>query len=458
MARRKNNERLSALLEEAQWSAADLARTVNALGRAQGIPLRYDRTSVAHWLTGSRPRPPVPDLAAAAFSRRTGRVVLPFETGLTSEPPVLRIAVGERPGTSPRPLAELVELCRADADPARRQHLLRGAHRVLPPPAPLWQPPSGQSAEERRGDADSLAVAGVSTLQKAVVTVSECFEHHGGAYARSALAQYVADDASSILHRAAGHPLERRMLTLVAELTGLLGRMTADAGHAHLAQRYSERALKLAHEAGDRHTYSVLLRSMSVQDLRLGQPRNALRLAEAAITVAAGRADIVKPDTLTFLLSQRAVIFARLGEPGSALADLDSAWTSHTDRVRGKRDPFEVYPRAALEYQQAEVQRVLGNPSEAARHLAASLRDRPPGHVRARALTLAKLAEVHLSAGHLDAACERWDQFLDLCPHLRSVEAAQALARMGQSLRPHRRYPQARLLLERAVAIRSSLR
>ncbi|GAB3949668.1 helix-turn-helix domain-containing protein [Streptomyces sparsus] len=83
MARRERNHRLAALLAEAGWSAADLARTVNALVVAQSVALRYDRTAVAHWLTGSRPRPPVPDLVALAFSRRCNRLVTTADTGLT---------------------------------------------------------------------------------------------------------------------------------------------------------------------------------------------------------------------------------------------------------------------------------------------------------------------------------------------------------------------------------------
>ncbi len=58
--RRVANAWLGDLLAEAGWSGAELARAVNALGTLHGLALRYDRTAVAHWLSGTRPRRPVP--------------------------------------------------------------------------------------------------------------------------------------------------------------------------------------------------------------------------------------------------------------------------------------------------------------------------------------------------------------------------------------------------------------
>lgn len=64
MPRRARNERLRALLTTAQWSYDNLARTVNMAGAESGLRLRYDRTAVAHWLSGSCPRAEVVTLVA----------------------------------------------------------------------------------------------------------------------------------------------------------------------------------------------------------------------------------------------------------------------------------------------------------------------------------------------------------------------------------------------------------
>ncbi|MGP4115458.1 hypothetical protein ACTWP5_31745, partial [Streptomyces sp. 4N509B] len=84
MTPRSDNRRLRELLHEAGWTQEALARAVNALGEEIGAHLRYDRTAVAHWLAGTRPRPPVPQLAAEALTRRLGRVVTVAAAGFAA--------------------------------------------------------------------------------------------------------------------------------------------------------------------------------------------------------------------------------------------------------------------------------------------------------------------------------------------------------------------------------------
>ncbi|TSB35577.1 hypothetical protein FNZ23_20830, partial [Streptomyces benahoarensis] len=121
---RHPNRMLAALLAEADWSATDLARAVNALGAAQGLRLRYDRASVARWLDGARPCPPVTHLIGQVLGQRLGRRVTLQGTGLTepSVAPVPRAAL--RGGD---PVRRLAALCHTDADPARRGALATAA-------------------------------------------------------------------------------------------------------------------------------------------------------------------------------------------------------------------------------------------------------------------------------------------------------------------------------------------
>ncbi|WP_369199575.1 tol-pal system YbgF family protein [Streptomyces sp. PU-14G] len=79
---RAPNGALRALLEETEWTQAAFARALARLGAEVGIHLRYDRTSVAHWLRGSRPDPRVQHLMAEALSRRLGRRVTVGELGM----------------------------------------------------------------------------------------------------------------------------------------------------------------------------------------------------------------------------------------------------------------------------------------------------------------------------------------------------------------------------------------
>lgn len=107
------NTRLAALQQEAGWTNGDLAREVNRLGTLHGLRLAYDRTAVAHWLSGSRPRPPVPALVAEILSRRLGRLVTPEWAGLASP----RQAASS---STAHPILALAEFAVTDADSDRR--------------------------------------------------------------------------------------------------------------------------------------------------------------------------------------------------------------------------------------------------------------------------------------------------------------------------------------------------
>lgn len=70
------NEKLGAVLALAGISNAGLARRVNDLGSQRGLTLRYDKTSVARWVSkGMVPQGAAPHLIAAAIGQKLGRPV-----------------------------------------------------------------------------------------------------------------------------------------------------------------------------------------------------------------------------------------------------------------------------------------------------------------------------------------------------------------------------------------------
>lgn len=446
MARRQPNDRLSALLAEARWSAADLARAVNALAGNQGLAFRYDRTSVAHWLSGSRPRPPVPDLVAAAFSNRNGRPVTARETGLEVQPPAPLTPMEPGDGDA---VLRLAELLRADVDPAGRAGLVGTAYQQAAVPRPVWRPGPVPTA---RGPGRPADRAEVRTLEEMSGLFAGLTDRYGGAHARSALAVYLSDDVSRVLSRGAPPAVRRQLRSGTAQLVHVLAIMTADAGYASLSQQYFHAALSLAHDAGDRRVYAITLRAMSVQALRLGYRQQALRFAEAAVDVVDPGAE---PAVQAFLLSQRALARACHRQEAAARADLEAAEVQHA-RAAGPPGPFTTYAPAGLHYQGARTLLVLGEKSAAIRGLEVSLRERTADQRRTSALTHAALADTQLGIGQLEAACRHWGVFLDLYPHLHSVRARRALVSLRRSLRAHHRQPEAAAVLERARAALSA--
>ncbi|WP_234327473.1 regulator [Streptomyces sp. NRRL WC-3742] len=82
------NAQLAALIEEAGFSHAGLARRVDQLGLEHGLDLRYDKTSVTRWLRGQQPRGATPALIAEVFTRRLGRRLTAQDLGLDACAPV----------------------------------------------------------------------------------------------------------------------------------------------------------------------------------------------------------------------------------------------------------------------------------------------------------------------------------------------------------------------------------
>lgn len=443
MARLQPNESLAALLVEAGWSAAELARAVNVLGTDRTPPLRYDRTSVAHWLSGSCPRGTVPDLVAETLSRRAGRLVTAQETGLAPLPGGTSGARRAVRGAEADPVTRLVSLARDDINPARRPFLARSAYTPVLPGLPDWSARDtapGSAAPHRATSAD------VQTLYDMTGVFADLDARHGGGHARSALAAYLADDAGHLLTASAPAAVRRGLLTAAAQLAHLLAGMTADADHAGLAQHYHRISLALAHRAGCRPVYAITLRAMSVQALRRGHGRHALRLADTAVRAAGPGADGA---TLAFLFSQRAVTLARDGRSRAALSDLTSAETHH-GRSPGEPGPFTAYPRAGLEYQRARTLALLGRRPDALSALRVSAAHRSVAQRRAFAVTQASLAETLLATGHLEESCVHWHRFLDVYPHLHSARADHFLKRLRAGLRPHQRQRHAAAVWDRA--------
>lgn len=494
------NAWLGDLLAEAGWSGAELARAVNALGTLHGLALRYDRTAVAHWLSGTRPRRPVPELIAAALTERCGRLVTVAEAGLGAgsagaagpagpgpEPGAMAGVAGA--GGGAEGLLRLALQARADADPHGRGPLLRSPYQPVPVPVPAaaWDPVPPRGGGRGPGDAGPAAgprartaatitelaarrhlAAHAAQLRDLAGTFSGLYLTHGGVHTRTALAAWLAQDAGAFAARRAdgrgpsGEPCPvPDVWRGYAQLAHLLAEMTADAGHHGLAQEYHGIALALARQARDRRMYAITLRAMSAHAGRLGQPAHAVRLARAAVESAPADGG---PGTLAFLLVQRAAAHAHAGQRSSAEADLAAATRLHgrhairaTPQPQPPDGPFDAYARADLDFARARTHLALGEFPAAAEALERSLHGRAPGRHRATALTHAALAETLLRLGHLTRACEHWRAFLTAAPAVRSRAVREALARLLRDLTPYRRTREAASAVAMARALAERL-
>ncbi|MFI2644194.1 tol-pal system YbgF family protein [Streptomyces sp. NPDC018610] len=438
--RRGRNALLAELLAEANISAAELARDVNRLAAAEGVSLRYDRTTVAHWLTGSRPRGLVPQLVAEALTRRTGRPVSAQETGLTD------VADKTAEGEQGNVLQDLVVLARTDVDPARRVTLLQSVFRQRSVPSA-----EAVHAEQSVGPVRHRAAVTGADVERVRFMVSQFaagWYRYGGGHARTALASCLGDDVGRLLVRPATPPVRTELMSATAQLAHLMGEMVADAGHQGLAQRYYLLALDTATEAGDHHTRAIILRGMSVQAARMNVLRYAADLADAAVTAAASDSG----DLRAFVLVQRAYVRSLRGEHESAYRDLGMAEQS-LDRAVDCRNAFFHYPRAGFAYRQGQTLyrlRDVGPALDALRYAAA---ERSAHDHRLRALSQARAALVLLAQGRADEACVHGRLFVEEYPFLRSRRSVLALRELRARLMPFRRVPEAASLLARLSSL-----
>jgi tetratricopeptide (TPR) repeat protein len=438
------NPTLRRLLTETGWTEQELARAVNATGAEAGLTLRYDRTAVSHWLAGRRPWGPVPDLVAETLSRQLGRPVTLADAGLSVPQAPVDQGIEQR---SEDAIDMLVQLAAFSNE--RRKLLTNGAYSLAALAVPAWAQVRVPVRATRDDNQVRLIPARVDAAEQMMELFTEADANFGGGRARAALSSYLAYDVAPLLNAPAGKLLRARMLTVATQLTYLCAFMCFDDDQHALAQRYYRAALDLAVRNGDPAAYAIGLRALSVQARELGHHRPALQLAEVAAST--GRRQF-PPERQAFFLGQVAVAAAADGDRRGAIEALGAA-----ERLLGKASSASFgmgsYHPASLAHQQAAVCELLGDRRGAIDAMSTSVRHRPPGERRSRAITTAWLAELQLAHGHLDEAVVTWHSFLDDYPYLRSGRATAALKRLRSMLRPHAANKSAARLLTQATAL-----
>ncbi|MFF6958547.1 tol-pal system YbgF family protein [Streptomyces sp. NPDC008317] len=411
-----------------------MSRAVNQAGGEVGLALHYDRTSVSHWLSGTRPPEPVPSLVAEVLSRALGRQVTAADTGLLNGNAPVATRQSDDLGLS------LVRLARPPtkelADSSVYTTLLE-----LDAAEGNFAIPLAPSVPHAR-EAEPTSVPATELMLPVFARIDTAF---GGGAARQALSSYLAVDITPRLVLRMPPGRRDRFLRTASRLTYLAGYMHFDDNMNGIGQSYYQTALRMAAASADLRTYTTVLRAMSIQALHLGHRSLALDIAEAA---ARHNTDL-PPGQAVLLTSQWALTLAANGQRRKAFAELRRAEQTFArgPLSTGTIDDFHA---AAFAHQSAETFAYAGEPARAIRELTSSLRQRPADERRARALINARLGGLQLDQGHLEQACAAWHLFLDDQAHLRSGRIASALAEMRSRLRPFRQQPVAREVLNRS--------
>ncbi|MEN3586383.1 MFS transporter [Streptomyces sp. ZYX-F-203] len=457
------NEKLGAVLALAGISNAGLARRVNDLGAQRGLTLRYDKTSVARWVSkGMVPQGAAPHLIASAIGQKLGRPVPLHEIGLADADPAPEVGLA-----FPRDVAQAVrcatDLYRLDLA-GRRQgggiwQSLAGSFAVsaYATPASRWlitpadtsvareeTPAEGPGAPTRVGHSD------VRKLREAAEDARRWDSKYGGGDWRSSMVpECLRVEAAPLLLGCYSDEVGRALFAASAELTRLAGWMAFDTGQQEAAQRYYIQALRLARAAADVPLGGYVLASMSLQATYRGFGDEGVDLAQAALERNRG---LATSRTLSFFRLVEARAHARAGDAQAAGGALRAA-ESWLERARpGDTDPvwlgFYGYDRFAADA--AECYRDLKAPREVRRFTEQALSRPTDEFVRSHGLRLVVSAVAELESGNLDAACEQGVRAVEVVGRISSVRTTEYVKDLLHRLEPYGDEPRVVELRERA--------
>ncbi len=458
------NRQLAALIAEAGFSNAGLARRVDQLGLEHGLDLRYDKTSVTRWLRGQQPRGTTPALIAEVFTRRLGRRLSAQDLGLDACAPVY---AGLEFAASPEEAIDIVSgLWRKDSGshtelrkiaftpaglvvPSRDWLIGRADERVARGAAPVpvtdggarvpaqarGLPPRQRHAE--RGPGGRVSMGDIAAL-RSVGELFRTLDHaYGGGHARQALVRYLEHEAEPMLRGTYGEAAGRRLFGAVADLTRLAGWTSYDIAAHGLAQRYFVQALRLAQAAGDRPYGSYVLVTMSRQAVYLGHGREAVQLARVAQQgVGSGAPSVVQ----SLLHAVEARGHGVLGEVRACSASLARAERALESARPGDEVPYwaRFFDEAQLADEFGHCHRDLQQYRAAAQHAERSLQLRSAAYARSRLFCRVVLATARLGLGELEQACALGAEAAAQAAEMRSVRALEYVRDFERRLEPYR--------------------
>ncbi|MGW7664042.1 regulator [Streptomyces sp. NPDC054756] len=472
-AQRTPNRQLAALIAEAGFSNAGLARRVDQLGLEHGLDLRYDKTSVTRWLRGQQPRGTTPALIAEVFTRRLGRRLTAQDLGLDACAPVY---AGLEFAATPEEAVDIVSgLWRKDSGshaelrkiaftpaglvvPSRDwligradEKVARGepVTRVQVPGRPVVPRQRGQA---ERGPGQKVTGGDIAALRSVGDLFRSLDDMYGGGHARQALVRYLEHECEPMLRGTYGEQTGRRLFAAAADLTRLAGWTSFDIAAHGLAQRYFVQALRLAQAAGDRPFGSYVLATMSRQAVYLGHGREAVQLARVA---QQGVGTGAPPAVLALLHACEARGHGVLGEVRACTASLVRA-----ERALEAARPGDDVPHWARFFDDAQLADEFGHCHRdlqqfraAAQHAERSLQLRAPSFARSRLFCRLVLASARLGLGELDQACALAAEAAGQAAEMRSVRAIEYVRDFERRLEPYRDAAPVRGYRDRVAAL-----
>jgi transcriptional regulator with XRE-family HTH domain/tetratricopeptide (TPR) repeat protein len=258
---------------------------------------------------------------------------------------------------------------------------------------------------------------------------------------------------TSLLREAAySEVLGRRLLVAIGELCQLAGWVMGDAGSYSVAAHYYSVGVKAAHAAGDTPLAANLISTLSYQVSNVGNPREALLLAQSADTGAKHQAT---PTTRALFKERVAWANAKVGDRKQAERALAAVETDYEHRMSDD-DPEWVYwlNEDEINVMAGRCYVELGVAERAVPLLSGVLNHYDERMTRERALYLSWLAEAQVMVGDIEEAAATATKTLELTAQVTSARSDDRVKVLRRKLKPYREVPAVADFEAQALGIR----
>jgi transcriptional regulator with XRE-family HTH domain len=253
----------------------------------------------------------------------------------------------------------------------------------------------------------------------------------GGGYIYGAVIRYLTREVAPQLLKSTPDAY-----AAAAALTEMAGWMAHDAGHDGLAQQHFDRALRLASSTDDVELTAHVHASVSHLAQHADDPHEALRLAQAGAGILRRRDH--GPAIAARLHAMEARALATLGrgsDCGRALLSAERALDRQPSKAASPwTSPFD---QASLAAEASQCMQQLRQLAAARRHSERVISLRTSNHVRSRAFSQLRLANILVTQGEIDHACTVGADALRSSGQLSSHRVSQLLHSLYTKLLPH---------------------
>jgi hypothetical protein len=431
-------------------SKTALAKAVTALAIQHGHrQIRPDASRVRRWIeNGERPRNPVPMLLAQVLSEHVGRPLTAEDLGLGNpEPDDTRyrgpheILDGIRAAASAslvhRPCNITVKADNPTPDPATERDTARllfalenWAHAPSRPlPAPLRS-------------CSSLGAPDVARLAAFTATFRELDNRYGGASMLSSATAHLADTARLLRDGTYHETTGRQLYAELADLAGVVGWASYDAGNYPAAISYLMLAVHAAREGHDRSLTAHLLQCLARIWGYLGKPAHARDCVALALY---GARNTASPLLRAGLHALDARFAALLGDERGSLRAVQHAREIFAE---GSNEDVPSY-LAYLDYPElaatlGEVLLFLARKTDNQSHASTAIcllseasQSRAESKVRSRVFDAIGLARAQLTVGELDAVYHNGLHALQIGTSLASTRVRERYHDLAREIQAH---------------------